>query len=105
MSDTRDYANNFTFDELVITVESHTDRIFVVEICSRERFVDYEHLRRVVAIAFVKQTSALQLHAGGLKERRRHDTIISDSFIRSRRDRLAVDPKRLPHCATAERQV
>src|SRR6185503_8104719 len=105
MLDTRDDSYDFTFDELVTPIESNTDGLSSGEVCSSECLIHYEHLRRILPIAIIEQTSLLQLHSSRLKERRRHYPIIGNSFISLCDFRITSDPKRLPHCAATEWQV
>src|ERR1044072_8884858 len=92
MFDTGDHSYNFTFNELSISIEQNADRFSSGKIGTSERFIYYEHLRCVLAIAIVEQTSLLQLHSCRLEERRCHYAVIGDSFVGLLIVRFTCDP-------------
>jgi hypothetical protein len=47
MFDTGDHSDNFTFNELVISIESNSDGFSSGEIRASERLIYYEHLFHV----------------------------------------------------------
>src|SRR6185369_2882303 len=105
MFDTGDYSDNFTFNELVIAIEPNADRFSSSKIGSSERFIYHKHLRCILAIAPVEQSSLLQLHSCRFEERRCYYAVIGDSFVGLLIVRLTGDPEWLFHRAATKRQV